>query len=125
MSSDHAGDTHTCHDVDGDTRNLAGLVGILVMISTMEIPFTGRAMPPGRRLPSTDSTQRKAQEDFKELQAAKVAQIESGKKKLDEMEAEHSENEKFLSDAKEDIALTRQQRAEDVEFLRNLKAAGA
>mmetsp|Transcript_145066 Transcript_145066/g.464886 ORF Transcript_145066/g.464886 Transcript_145066/m.464886 type:complete len:783 (-) Transcript_145066:81-2429(-) len=63
----------------------------------------------------------KAQEDFKALAAAKTSEIEAGKKKLDEVQAEDAGNAKALSDAKEDLALTRNQRSEDVEFLRNLK----
>mmetsp|Transcript_46714 Transcript_46714/g.118402 ORF Transcript_46714/g.118402 Transcript_46714/m.118402 type:complete len:777 (+) Transcript_46714:63-2393(+) len=63
----------------------------------------------------------KAQEDFKALAAAKTAEIDAGKMKLDEMQAEDAGNEKALSDAKEDLANTRNQRSVDVEFLRNLK----
>merc|ERR1719161_3171714 len=37
------------------------------------------------------------------------------------MEEEHATNIKAKSDAKEDLELTRNQRTEDVEFLRNLK----
>jgi len=62
-----------------------------------------------------------AVEDFKALSAAKTAQIASGKEKLDATEAEHADNQKALSDAKENLELTREQRSKDVEFLRNLK----
>jgi len=61
------------------------------------------------------------QASFKELSAAKSAEIEAGKTKLDEMQAEDAGNAKALSDAKEDLALTREQRSADVKFLQNLK----
>jgi len=63
----------------------------------------------------------KAQADYVELARSKEAQIAKGKERLDEMEMEHSANQKALSDAKEDLELTRKQRSEDVEFLRNLR----
>jgi len=63
----------------------------------------------------------KAVEDFKGLSAAKTAQITSGKEKLDVNEGDNADNQKALSDAKENLELTREQRSKDVEFLRNLK----
>jgi hypothetical protein len=63
----------------------------------------------------------KAQEDFKNLSKAKTAQIASGKEKLDATEGQHADNQKALSDAKENLEMTREQRSKDVEFLRNLK----
>jgi len=63
----------------------------------------------------------KAKEDFEALAAAKSDSIESGKAKLDAMEAEDAGNAKALSDAKEDLELTRAQRSADVKFLRNLR----
>lgn len=63
----------------------------------------------------------KAQEDFKALAAAKEEEISTGKKKLDEMQAEDAGNRKALSDAKEDLDLTRKQRTEDIKFLQNLQ----
>merc|ERR1719174_3081800 len=62
-----------------------------------------------------------AVEDFKALSAAKSAQITSGKEKLDTTEGDHADNQKALSDAKEELELTREQRSKDVEFLRNLQ----
>ena len=59
--------------------------------------------------------------DFAAMSAAKEDQIATGKANLDEMEEEHAGNQKALSDAKEDLTLTRQQRSEDVKFLQNLK----
>merc|ERR1719313_1224916 len=59
--------------------------------------------------------------DFKAMSAAKSSQIEAGKQKLDEIEGENADNQKALSDAKEELGLTRDQRSKDVEFLRNLK----
>jgi len=63
----------------------------------------------------------RAQTNFKALAAAKTAEIDAGEKKLDEMQAEDAANQKALSDAKEDLTLTREQRTADVEFLRNLQ----
>jgi len=62
-----------------------------------------------------------AAEAYKELAKAKAEQIAKGKERLDAMEAEHAGNQKALSDAKEDLDLTRSQRSADIEFLRNLK----
>mmetsp|Transcript_7959 Transcript_7959/g.22056 ORF Transcript_7959/g.22056 Transcript_7959/m.22056 type:complete len:773 (+) Transcript_7959:56-2374(+) len=72
-------------------------------------------------LSTSQKEELKAQEDFKALAAAKSAEVDAGKQKLDEMQAEDAGNAKALSDAKEDLANTRKQRSEDVEFLRNLK----
>jgi len=63
----------------------------------------------------------KAAKDFKAMSAAKSSQIAVGKEKLDEIEGEHADNQKGLSDAKEELQMTRDQRSKDVEFLRNLK----
>lgn len=63
----------------------------------------------------------KAAADFKEMAKAKTAQIEAAKEKLDEIEADHADNQKALSDAKEELGLTREQRSKDVEFLTNLR----
>lgn len=63
----------------------------------------------------------KQRADFEELSKAKTEQIAVGKEKLDNMESEYAANGKLLSDGKEDLELTRQQRASDVEFLSNLR----
>ncbi|CAK0905539.1 unnamed protein product [Prorocentrum cordatum] len=63
----------------------------------------------------------KAREEFEALKAASEDELAAHKATLDDLEAELSTNVKGLSDAKEDLGLTRQQRSEDVEFLRNLK----
>jgi len=63
----------------------------------------------------------KALADFKELAAAKEAQIDASKEKLDDLEDEGGDNTKALSDAKEDLEMTRDQRSADVKFLANLK----
>merc|ERR1740138_1341135 len=63
----------------------------------------------------------KAIEDYEALKEAKTEQIAAGKETLDLMEGEHSANIKALSDAKEDLQLTTDQRSEDVEYLRNLR----
>jgi len=62
-----------------------------------------------------------AQATYEELEASQTAFIEASKEKLDELETEHASVSKALSDDKEDLDLTRKQRAADVEFLRNLK----
>merc|ERR1719253_720733 len=59
--------------------------------------------------------------DFEALKEAKTEQIAAGKETLDTMESEHAANVKALSDAKEDLQLTTEQRTEDVEYLRNLR----
>jgi len=63
----------------------------------------------------------KAVEDFQAMSKAKASQIAAGKEKLDAFEGEHADNQKALSDAKEELEMTREQRSKDVEFLRNLK----
>lgn len=72
-------------------------------------------------LTSEQREELKAIEDFKALSKAKTAQIATAKEKLDAFETDHAENQKALSDAKEDLELTRAERSSDVEFLRNLK----
>merc|ERR1719197_1494127 len=63
----------------------------------------------------------KAQDDFEAMSKAKSEQIATGKEKLDALEAANADNQKALSDVKETLELTREQRSKDVEFLRNLK----
>merc|ERR1719393_674458 len=63
----------------------------------------------------------KAQEDYAQLKASKEEQIAAAKEKLESMQQDHAGNKKALYDAKEDLELTRKQRSEDVEFLRNLR----
>merc|ERR1719284_932673 len=55
------------------------------------------------------------------MMKAKTEQIAAAKEKLDLMENEGAGNVKALSDAKEDLELTREQRSADVEFLQNLQ----
>merc|ERR1719486_450474 len=63
----------------------------------------------------------KAQADFEAMSKAKTEQIATGKEKLDALEEGSADNQKALSDAKENLELTREQRSKDVEFLQNLK----
>jgi hypothetical protein len=65
--------------------------------------------------------EKKAASDFEATSAAKSSQIATGKEKLDALEAANADNQKALSDAKENLELTREQRSKDVEFLRNLQ----
>merc|ERR1712187_265599 len=74
-----------------------------------------------KNLSTSQKDEIKAKEDYEALAAAKNEAIDTGKAKLDEMEAEDAGNAKALSDAKEDLELTRKQRSADVEFLRNLR----
>merc|ERR1719310_1001663 len=63
----------------------------------------------------------KAQDDFDAMSKAKKEQIATGKEKLDATEGASADNQKALSDAKENLELTREQRSKDVEFLQNLQ----
>merc|ERR1719446_476166 len=60
-------------------------------------------------------------ENYKEYMAELEKNIEIAKKKLDEYQADFFANKKLLIDAKELLELTRDQRAKDVEFLKNLR----
>jgi len=73
------------------------------------------------QLSTAQKDEMKAAEDAAAVAKAKKEQIAVAKEKLDDMEGEQSGNIKALSDAKEDLGLTREQRSKDVEFLRNLK----
>jgi len=74
-----------------------------------------------KNLSQEQKDEMQAASDFKSLSAAKTAQIVAAKAKLDETEGEHASNQKALSDAKENLEMTREQRSKDIEFLRNLK----
>merc|ERR1719453_548363 len=74
-----------------------------------------------KNLTQEQQEEMKAAADFAAMKAATDSQIAAGKEKLDETEGEHADNQKALSDAKEELGLTRDQRSKDVEFLRNLK----
>jgi hypothetical protein len=65
--------------------------------------------------------EKKESDDFVELSAAKNAQIDATSEKLDDLQDEDSGNSKALSDAKEDLEMTREQRSADAKFLANLK----
>merc|ERR1719253_553292 len=87
---------------------------IFGILTTMQDEFNAR-------LSQSQKDELKGQADYEALAKAKEEQITAGKKKLDELEGENAANIKALSDAKEDLELTRKQRSADVEFLRNLK----
>jgi len=59
--------------------------------------------------------------DFEAMSKAKSEQIATGKEKLDAFEGANADNQKALSDAKENLEMTREQRSKDIEFLQNLK----
>merc|ERR1740117_2008165 len=65
--------------------------------------------------------EKKAAVDFEAMAAAKTAQITGGKEKLDNLEGANADNQKALSDAKENLEQTREQRSSDVKFLANLQ----
>jgi len=73
------------------------------------------------QLSAMQKAELKSIEAYTELSGTKRKQIMVAKEKLDTSETEHADNQKALSDAKEDLELTRKQRSADVEFLRNLK----
>mmetsp|Transcript_162001 Transcript_162001/g.295824 ORF Transcript_162001/g.295824 Transcript_162001/m.295824 type:complete len:746 (-) Transcript_162001:55-2292(-) len=72
-------------------------------------------------LSSSQKAELQAQADFAALASSKSAEIEAGKAKLDDMETNYAENEKSLSDAREDLEVTSSQRSADVKFLQNVK----
>lgn len=61
-----------------------------------------------------------AQESFEQVKASSEEQIAAGTARLDDMEDEHSQNTKGLSDAKEDLENTRSTRSSDVKFVEDL-----
>jgi len=97
----------------GESRASAstGIFGILnTMADQME-----------KMLSTAQKDELKAKEDYEGLSAAKETSVTVGKEKLDAMQAEDAGNAKALSDAKEDLELTRKTRTADVKFLRNLR----
>jgi len=72
-------------------------------------------------LKASQGSETTSSEDYEALAKAKSEQITVAKKKLDELEAERADNQQALSNAKEDLELTRSQRSADVKFLQNLK----
>merc|ERR1719359_223637 len=72
-------------------------------------------------LAASQKDELKGQEDYANLKATKEEQLAASKAKLEEMLQEQADNKKALFDCKEDLEMTRTQRTEDVEFLRNLK----
>merc|ERR1719161_130933 len=72
-------------------------------------------------LASSQKEEVKGQEDYAGLKGTKEEQVAAAKQKLEEMLQEQADNKKALYDCKEDLEVTRNQRSEDVEFLRNLK----
>jgi len=97
-----------------ESRSSARSAGIYGIMNQMLEEFESE-------LSTSQKDELQAQADFKALAAAKSSEIDAGKKKLDEMQGEDSSNQKALSDAKEDLQNTRDQRSEDVKFLQNLQ----
>jgi len=97
----------------GESRASAS-TGIFGILETMAEEFE-------KNLSTAQKDELKAKEDYEALAAAKEESITVGKEKLDAMQAEDAGNAKALSDAKEDLELTRKTRTADVKFLRNLR----
>jgi len=97
-----------------ESRSAGPTQAIFGILSTMLEEFE-------KGLSTSQKDEIKAKEDFVALAAAKSVSVDTGKAKLDAMQAEDAGNAKALSDAKEDLALTRKTRTADVEFLRNLR----
>lgn len=97
-----------------ESRSSARSANIYGIMNQMLEEFEGE-------LSATQKDELRAQADYKALAAAKTSQINSGEAKLDEMQTEDASNRKALSDAKEDLTLTREQRSADVKFLANLQ----
>merc|ERR1719161_71808 len=87
---------------------------IFGILTTMKEEFEGN-------LAEEQKAEEKAKADFEAMAEAKTEQIATAKEKLDALEEANADNQKALSDAKENIENTREQRSKDVEFLRNLK----
>jgi len=87
---------------------------IFGILTTMKEEFEGN-------LGTEQKDEEKAAADFAAMSAAKSAQIAVGKEKLDATEGANADNQKALSDAKENLELTREQRSSDVKFLANLQ----
>jgi len=87
---------------------------IFGILTTMKEEFEGN-------LGQEQKDEEKAAADFAAMSAAKSQQIAVGKEKLDATEGANADNQKALSDAKENLELTREQRSSDVKFLANLQ----
>lgn len=72
-------------------------------------------------LSASQKAELKAQESFQELKVAAEEELDASKARLDELEADFAGNEKALADAKEDLEATRKQRADDTQFLSDLR----
>jgi len=97
-----------------ESRSSARSAGVYGVMTQMLEEFEAE-------LKTMQSEETQGQESYAALAAAKEEEIEAGKKKLDEMQAEDAGNAKALSDAKKDLTLTRKQRSEDIKFLQNLQ----
>jgi len=107
--------THAQQPVDAAYKSYSARSGnIYGIMNTMLEEFEDK-------LSAAQKDSMKATEDFVALEKSKTSQIAVSKEKLDTMEGDHAGNQKALSDAKEDLDLTRKQRTADVNFLRNLK----
>merc|ERR1719161_3384372 len=87
---------------------------IFGILTTMKEEFEGN-------LAEEQKAEEKAKADFEAMAKAKTEQIEIAKEKLDALEGANADNQKALSDAKENLELTNEQRSKDVKFLQNLK----
>jgi len=97
-----------------ESRSSARSAGIYGIMNQMLEEFEAE-------LSTSQKDELQGQGDYKALAAAKTSQIGAGKKKVDQMQGEDSSNQKALSDAKEDLQNTRDQRTADTKFLQNLQ----
>merc|ERR1719487_961584 len=88
--------------------------GIFGILTTMLEEFEAT-------LSASQKAEATAASDFAAMAKAKEEQIAVGKEKLDELQGGDAGNQKALSDAKENLKMTTEQRAADVEFLQKLK----
>lgn len=72
-------------------------------------------------LKQAQEKEQKAQAEFDTLKDASENQIDAGTTRLDETQEKHAQATKDLSDNKEDLEATRQERAEAVKFLETLQ----
>merc|ERR1719473_2228110 len=93
------------------TSQAGPIIGIL---KTMKEEFE-------ENLSQSQKDELKKAEEFKALKESAEKDIEAMKVRLDEMEGDNSGAIKSLSDAKEDLQATRDQRAADVKFLSDLR----
>lgn len=74
-----------------------------------------------KELAEATGAEQKAAVDYSSFSSELLKMIDTGKKQLDEYQAQYYSNKKMLVDATELLAMVRSQRGQDVDFLRNLR----